>query len=192
MIVNELNGQQHIATITFLVGAITLTPVINQVIRRFLIAKTHQIKLQLNARFTMEFDCHCAMMDLETLENPDNQIKIDRVYGTVGNSLSLIDRLNNILAAALSLVAIFSIVATINVLIIAIALGIIFINSLITRRLNQKQHISSKALSRFDHFFNGFMLVLHHVMYAKEVRLFHLKEYFSDIIMEKKTEACNS
>lgn len=161
MIVNELNGQQHIATITFLVGAITLTPVINQVIRRFLIAKTHQIK-------------------------------IDRVYGTVGNSLSLIDRLNNILAAALSLVAIFSIIATINVLIIAIALGIIFINSLITRRLNQKQHISSKALSRFDHFFNGFMLVLHPVMYAKEVRLFHLKEYFSDIIMEKKTEACNS
>lgn len=189
MIVNELNSQQRIWIIASLVGTITMTPVLNQIIRRFLSAKAYQIKLQLNAQFTMEYDCHCAMMDLETLENPDNQVKIDRVYGTVSSALSLIDRLNNILVAVLSLAVIFSIVATINVLIIAIALGVIFINSLITKRLNQKQHINSKVLSGFDHFLNGFMLVLHHVMYAKEVKLFGLKGYFSDMIMKKKTEA---
>lgn len=189
MIVNELNGGQRTEVLVLLVSAVTLTPVVNQLLRRVLVAKTHQIKLELNALLTLEFDCRCTMMDLGTLENPDNQIRIDRVYGTVGSSLSLIDRLNNILAAALSLAAIFSIVATINVLIIVIALGIIFVNSLITKRLNQRQHMNSKALSGFDHFFNGFMLVLHHVMYAKEVRLFQLKGFFSDMIMEKKTEA---
>lgn len=189
MIVNELNGGRRIEILAFLVGVITLTPVVNQLLGRVLAAKTYQIKLQLNALFTMEFDSRCVMMDLATLENPDNQIRIDRVYGTVGSSLSLIDRLNNILAATLSLAAIFSIVATINVLIIVIALGIIFINSRITKRLNQRQYMNSKALSGFDHFFNGFMLVLHHVMYAKEVRLFQLKGYFSDMIMEKKRSA---
>lgn len=189
MLINELNGQRRMQAILFLVGAITIVPVLNQIIRRFLIARTYQIKLQLNARFIMEYDCRCAMMDLELLENPNTQVKIDRVYGTVSNALSLIDRLTNVLSALLSLAAIFSIVATINVLIIVIALGIIFMNSLITKRLNQKQYRNSKVLSGYDHFFNGFMLVLHHVMYAKEVRMFNLKDYFSGMVMEKKTEA---
>lgn len=188
MIINELNGDKQIDRLFLYVGILTVVPVVNIVLRRILSIQTSKISLRLQAEFAKEYDCHCAMMDLETLENPDIQVKNDRVYPTICNALIVVDQLNAVIISVLNIFAISSLIFFVNIWIIFAIFGIILINSIITQILNRKQYKLSKEISKHDHFFNGFFLVLHHMLYAKEVKIFNLKTYFSDLIMENRME----
>lgn len=77
-------------------------------------------------------------MDYETIEKPDIQSMSNRVFGTFYNAVSIIDRLGALISAVFSIVAVLSIIATINIFIVFVVFAIIFINSIITKRINQK------------------------------------------------------
>lgn len=129
------------------------------------------------------------MMDYETIEDPDIQAMSNRVFGTYSNATVIVDKLGAFISAAFSLVAIFSIIATINIFIIFIVIAVAVLNAFITKRLNQKQFVNRKELSKYDRYLNALLTVLHYISYAKEVRLFNLKSYFADMLFKKRTKA---
>lgn len=189
LIINELTGSQQIKTLALYVGVLVLTPFLNQIVNRLISKHLTSISLRLSALFLKKYNLHTAMMDYENIEKPDIQDLSNRVSGTFYSALQVIDRLTSLVSALFSLIAIFSIIATINIYIIFIVVFIIYANSLITKRLNQKQHLNRKELSKFDRYLNSLLIVLNYIGYAKEVRLFNLKSYFADMLYEKRTEA---
>ena len=189
LIINELINNQQINVLILYVGILVLTPLVDQIINRLIGKHLSSISLRLSATFLKKYNYHTAMMDYETIEKPDIQIMSSRVSGTFYNALQVVDRLGVLISAVFSLIAIFSIIATINIFIIFIVLFILFINSMITKRLNQKQYLNGKELSKYDRYLNSLLSVLDYINYAKEVRLFNLKSYFADMLFEKRTEA---
>ena len=173
MIINELTGEQRIYILIFYICILILTPVVYQIINRFIRRKIENINLMLSAVFSKKYDYHTAMMDFETIEEPDIQTMSNRVFGTFFNATRIIDRLGSLISAIFSLIAIFSIIATINIFIIFIVLIVILVNSIITKHLNQKQFLNNKEISKFDRYSSN---------------LFNLKSYFADMLFKKRME----
>ena len=189
LILNELIGSRQINRLVLYVGTLVLIPVVNQVVKRFVRGKMSCINLKISAKLLQMYNYHTAMMDYQTIEQPNIQILSNRVSGTVSNALGVVDRLRTLLSAIISLIAITSIIVTINLYIILMVIAIIFVNSIITQRLNKKTYLNNKEISKFDRYLNSLLIVLHYQSYAKEVRLFHLKSYFADMLYKKRTEA---
>ena len=189
LIINELMGKQRLNILFFYTGILIMTPVLYQIINRIIGKKKQHISFTLSAIFTKKYNYHTAMMDYETLEKPDIQTMSSRVMGTFHSAASIIDRLGSLLSAVFSIIAVTSVIATINIYIIAVVLIIIFINSIITRQINQKNFINDKKLSKFNRYSSNLLIVLHYISYAKEVRLFDLKSYFSELLYQKSIQA---
>ena len=79
-------------------------------------------------------------MDYETIENPDIQIKKDRAQITIDNTIVLIDKYVGFFASIIKIIVIFSIIATLNIGIVALIMILLCINSLLTKKVNQKMH----------------------------------------------------
>lgn len=188
LIINELIDHHTIYKLCVYIGVLIVTPVLYQIFNRLAARQMTKIKLRLSAVFSKRFNYHTAMMDYDTIEKPDIQTMSSRVSGTYQNAVSIIDQLGALISAALSLIAVISIIATINIFIIFLVLAVVFINALITQRLNQKLFINNKRISEYDRYNSNLLIVLHYISYAKEVRLFNLKSYFSQLLFNKRNE----
>ena len=188
LIINELIDHHTIYKLCVYIGVLIVTPVLYQIFNRLAARQMTKIKLRLSAVFSKRFNYHTAMMDYDTIEKPDIQTMSSRVSGTYQNAVSIIDQLGALISAVLSLIAVISIIATINIFIIFLVLAVVFINALITQRLNQKLFINNKRISEYDRYNSNLLIVLHYISYAKEVRLFNLKSYFSQLLFNKRNE----
>ncbi|MCD8380796.1 MAG: ABC transporter ATP-binding protein/permease [Lachnospiraceae bacterium] len=73
---------------------------------------------------------------------------------------------------------------------VLVVLLVMFLNSCITRRQNAQNHEVDKELSPYQRYIgSSLILVLHGAWAAKEVRLFHLKDFFANRLYEKRCEA---
>lgn len=188
LIINELMDKQQIKVLCFYICILVLTPVLYQIINRLMKRKMTYIRFMLSAAFAKKYDYHTAMMDYETIEKPDVQNMSNRVYGTFYNAVSIIDKLGALISAIFNIIAVLSIIVTINIFIIFIVFIIIFLNSIVTKRINQKAFLNNKELSKYDRYFSNLLIVLHYIGYAKEVRLFDLKSYFAELLYQKRTK----
>lgn len=189
LIINELTAAQRINILCCYISFLILTPLFYQIINRLITNKKTDINLMLSATFSREFNYHTAMMDYEIIENPEIQTMISRTSSTYGNALQILDRLGTLLFTVFNVIAILSIIASINIFIIFIVLLVIFINSFITKKLNQKLFQNNKELSKYDRYYSNMMIVLQYIDYAKEVRLFNLKSFFAELLYNKRLEA---
>ncbi|MCD7842684.1 MAG: ABC transporter ATP-binding protein/permease, partial [Lachnospiraceae bacterium] len=137
-----------------------------------------------------DYDLRSAMRDSETFEDPDIQNINDRIYCTFYNALEVVDNVCELLTAVVILAAIFTIIANLNVTMVLVVLLVMFLNSCITRRQNAQNHEVDKELSPYQRYIgSSLILVLHGAWAAKEVRLFHLKDFFANRLYEKRCEA---
>ena len=188
LIINQLTKEPRIPALAGYISVLIITPVFYQIFNKLIRRKKAQIGLVLSASFTRKFNYYTAMMDYETLENPDIQNKMGRVSGTYNSAMKILDKLGVLLSATLGLFVVLSIISTINIIIIVVVICIMYINSLITKKLNQKRFESNKKLSKYNRYSSNLMIVLNYIGYAKEVRLFDLKSYFAELLYDKKTE----
>lgn len=189
LIINELTTHRRIEVIIAYLTILLVMPVADRSINRLVKAYLEDMKQFLSAKFLREYNYHTAMMDYETLENPDIQDLSVRASGTCSGAVSVVDRLSSLLSACIELAAIFSILASLNVAIILVVLLVIYINSIITKKLKAKQYENKKKLSRYSRYLNSLLIVLDYVHYAKEVRVFNLKSYFAEMLFEKRLAA---
>ena len=188
MIINQLTGEFQRHILYTYVGILLLTPIFYQIFNRFISKKKIAISQQLSAVFTRKYNYHTAMMDYEVLEKPDIQDKSNRVFGTFQGAVQIIDKMGNLVSAVLGLIAILSIIATINIFIIFVVLIVIFINTGVSKHVNQNNFLNNKEVSRFDRYIGNLSIVLNFINYAKEVRLYNLKSHFSEMLYQKRTE----
>ena len=191
LIINELTNEQRINTLILYVGILIVTPVISHIINTSIGLLFSKLGMALNLKFTEVFYDHIANMDYESLENPDVQIVKSRAQSTLDGILGIIDQLNGLLSAIFSLIAISSIITTLNPIIIILIIVIIYINSLVTKKVNHKMYLIGKELSKYDRYQWGFTYMLEQFRYAKEIRLFNLKSFLIEIFVDNKTESNN-
>ena len=78
-------------------------------------------------------------MDYETLENPNIQVMEDRAQQTLNGILGVVNQLSGLLLAMFSLLALISIVFTLNPFLVLLMILLAFFNSIIAKKSNQKQ-----------------------------------------------------
>ena len=189
MIINELISTKNINKIIIYVTILVTTPLINQ-IYNFLINRTlYHLNLMINLNLEINFYKFFAKMDYETIEKPDIQVKKDRAQKTLSDSLNIINQVNILFMALLSLIAISTIVASLNALIIILIVLIIFINSFYKKNSNKKKHNLSLQLSKFDRYQGAYVYMLEDFSYSKETRLFNSSDFLTNIYYKSKQES---
>ena len=189
LIINELINNSRLNILILYVGILTIFPIISQLLNVISNKKITKLSLNLNLKFETDFYDHIASMDYETIENPEIQTLKGRAGETLSGSLSIVDQLSALLSSIFGLIAISSIIITLNPLIIILIIVLIYLNSLVTKWLNKKQFTTRKEISNYSRYEWGLTYMLDNFHYAKEVRLFGIKRFLIQKLIDNKTEA---
>ena len=191
LIINELLNYRRINMLTFYVGVLTLTPVINNIRTNALGWHTERVKQLLDLKFIEKFLFHTMSMDYECLENPETQIMKDRAGSTLSGIIEVIDRLGTLISAVAGLVVFMVIIITINPFIVLFIAVIIFLQSLNTKRVHNKYYIAGKTLSKYDLHQGIYFWMMSDFSYAKEIRLFNLRKLLLGNYIDSKSKSNN-
>lgn len=191
LIINELIQDKNINNLLFYVLMIITIPIFDKLILKIINTYLQKVKMDLSLKFGKKFDYHIMMMDYEVFENPDIQDLIYRANATFVNSISFIDKICEMLSAFLSLFVIFTLLASLNFIIVIIVIVLVFVNAYITKRNNNIQFENEKLLTKFNRFLSQIGVIPTMFTYAKEVRLFDMKDYLTNIVINKGAEANN-
>lgn len=188
MLINELIGQRRIIFLLIYVAILVLIPFLVNIIVGGLNVLLTKLSLNLSSDLNKEFNYYVASMDYETLEKPDIQVLRTRAKGVFVNPLKTIEKIGSLISAIIGLIVVSSIIISLNPMILMLLCLIILINAIITKHLNYKLFLLGKKITVCDRGMVPFAGILTQIVYAKEVRLFDLKSYFSKIIFEKEKE----
>jgi ATP-binding cassette subfamily B protein/ATP-binding cassette subfamily C protein len=189
LIINELTGNRDIRTIMIYIGLIIGLPLLGQVLTTILDQRLNVLQLALKIEHEVEIFAYTADMEYEILEHPDTQSARNRAGMTLGGIAGIIDLVCSLISNSIGLIAILSIVATLNPLLIALIVGIAYINSFITKRITNKLFALNIEASRYDNIKGRLYWMLYSFDYAKEMRVFNLKDWLIQIYTTKYTEA---
>ena len=186
-IINELTKEQRLNYIIIYVGILLITPLVNNFINLFANRYISKLGMELNLKFEAEYFRHTLGMDLEHLETPEVKQLNYRAMDTYTNTLEIIEKLSALITAVLSVIALSALIMTLNPVIIILIVIIIYVNSLVTKRANYKQHLLDKEKSLYDRFLFGMTWSLREGDFGcKEIRLLNLTEMFINIVVDKK------
>lgn len=186
-IINELMREQRIKYIIVYVGILLVVPLLNNFINLFVNRYISKLGMELNLKFEAEYFRHTLGMDLEHLETPEIKQMNYRAMDTYTNTLAIIEKLSALITAVFSVIALSTVIMTLNPIIIILIMIIIYVNSLVTKRANYKQHLIDKEKSLYDRFLFGMTWSLREGDFGcKEIRLLNLIEMFINIVVDKK------
>lgn len=189
MIINELVAGTSIRRIVVYVAILLIFPAVQNTVNYFLDKKTNKLSLQLNLIFNEQFYNHVLDMDYESIENPEIQVKKDRADDALSGIMTIVDQINEITRAFISLLAISSVIITLNPFVILLVIVVIFSNSVMAKHMNLQKHDLGKKLSDFDWYQGGVSYMLNHFSYAKEIRIFNIKSLLIGLFTKSKTES---
>ncbi len=187
LIVNELTGDRNINILILYVSIIIITPVISQIVNIIMNRILMKISMKISLKIETDFYYHVSIMDYELHENPDIMVMKDRTQSTLNSSLRTVDQLSDLISAIISLIAISSIIITLNGFIILLIVTIIYVNSLVTKWLNNKQYLFGRELSKCERRQWGITHMLNGAFYAKELRLFNLNSLLINMFVDRKS-----
>ncbi|MDR2615119.1 MAG: hypothetical protein LBC28_00925, partial [Oscillospiraceae bacterium] len=182
LIINELSGDRRLDVIVLFVGLLAGLPVVNRVLEQFMKKAIYRLEMALELKHSLEFKSFVADMDYETLEDPEIQAMKERAFNTNGNMLNVANHLSQLSSSVIGLVALSSIIVTLNPLLIALIVGVAYVNSLFSKRINYKIFLLNKELSKRDSFDWAYYYMLERFEYAKEIRLFSIKNLLINIL----------
>ena len=189
MIVNELINLKREELIMAYILILLATPVITRIIYRIANAYLYKIYIAYQLKFGNQFRYHIMKMDYEIMEKPDKQ---DLIYNSLDiccNAFRTVDRLCSLLSSFLSLITIVSLISILNFLIVIIILVMVFINSLIAKYVKKRQFNNNLEYNKYQRYIGNFSASALMPMYAKEFRLYNIKDFFVEIINSKTKEA---
>jgi ABC-type multidrug transport system, ATPase and permease components len=189
LIINELIGGRDTAKLIVYIGVLIVTPVIGQTANFFLGGYLQKLTLALRLQFEAEFYTHNVNMDYESLENPDIQVRQTIAEGTLGNALDVVDELYGLMSAIVTLLALSSIIITLDPLVIVLIVCIVYIDFTINKKLTRAAHDTVKQLGIFNRLQSAYKFMLGDIMFAKEVRLFNINDFLLSIYTDSKSKS---
>lgn len=189
LIINELTNQMRMHMIMIYVIAILTIPVVKYLVNAILTRIMSKLSMSLRLRFDKDYYCLTSNMDYKTLEMPDIQTKRQRARQDSQNNLFVIDLLFNGISAFFNLIAVSSIIITLNPCILILLLTIVYINSLVTKWLRERNFILDKEHTKYFRREYCSTYALDDLQFAKEVRLFDLCDFFIEKFVNSRTES---
>lgn len=186
LLINELSGSRDMKTLAFYVGIIILTPLFQRLLYTAINRVTAKQKIYLHTDIIKSFYAHTTRMDYESLENPEIQEQNQRALQSLDSSFRVVENLSGLLSAFLSFAAISSLIIWLNPLIIVVILFVVYLNSIITKRIDEKAHLISIEIDKNSRQEWGATYMLQNIHFAKEMRLFNLSEMFLDFFVKVK------
>lgn len=186
LMINELTGNRDITILTVYVSIVIFTPLLQQLLYTAINRVTTKQRIYLNTDIIKNFYAHTTRMDYEFIESPEVQVKQRRALDALDSSFGVVTNLSGLLSAFLSFVAISSLIISLNPLIIVAILAVVYLNSIITKRIDEKSHIISIEIDKNGNKLWAATFMLENIRYAKEIRLFNLREMFIDFFVKVK------
>ncbi|MCL2212986.1 MAG: ABC transporter ATP-binding protein/permease [Oscillospiraceae bacterium] len=175
LIINELIGEARTEVLAVLVGVLVGTPLVGQVFNffahRYKQRKWNEIQVNIQCKFRF----HNVSMDYENIERPTYNTMIDRIEDTFWRLDNYVSQMLRIVTAILGMVAVASIIAVLNPLIIVLISVMILVNALFTNRANKKSYELGKESSKEDNRGWAYREMLTWRGYAKDLRLYNIE-----------------
>lgn len=192
LIINELTKGELTNRVIWYTVALLSIPVINQLLGILF----GRIIFKTSERLTLiqleEFYKHVTKMDYETLESPDIQDQKNRAVNILGNSFQVVDYLWNFLSAILMLISISTIIASLNIFVVVLIIVIVGINSVITKKLDKERFEFDKIVQAKERKQWGINYMLDMFEYAKELRLFNIKDMLIEKLINSEKDIISS
>ena len=189
LIINELTGERRTDVLLMYIGITVGIPFIQGVVISSLNVYLNNLRYNFMVRVKVDYINHCADMDLESMENPDIQILRERAEETTSESLSTFEHLSGLASAIISVVMCVSIISVLNPWLLALVIVVVIINYTNSKWLEKKSYEMNFEIGKLNRFGWPVMNYLSDLRYAKEVRLYHLKDYFIKLYRDKRIEA---
>ena len=188
LIVNELTNNRNLEVILVYTSIIVISPVLSHLINTVINQYTKKLQLKISLNFDLTFYTHSLQMDYETFEDPDIQLTKTRSQNTLNNIWKSVHLIFSFISSLFSFVLILSIVSTLSPLVVCLILIFMLLNSLITKKINQKLFELDKQGTEYDRHRWGITYMIEQNSYAKEVRLFGIKSLLLDMYEKNQTK----
>ena len=189
LIINELLNKSFSYELAIYTAVLTATPVVHAFINFYLGKYGWKLKNALRLNFEIDFYSFVLSMDYETIENPDMQTKKERASDTINTFLETVDHAYNFFGAIVTLVSISYVLFTLNPLVVLFIVVLLSINTIYAKYTNKKLYKVGLELSRLDKYNGAYYYMLNYPEYAKEVRLFGIKDFLLGLYENSKKES---
>lgn len=187
IIIQLTEGNSTIEIATY-ICILVFSPLLNILITSIVNMYLTKARMRLNIKLEKCFYEQISTMDYETLENPEIQTMKERAAETCGGSIEVCDQLIAFVGKIISILAISTIIATLNPLIIVIICITICLNSIIIKRLNKKRFFYDQEVSKNNRKLWGFSYMLENFHFAKELRLFNATNLLVEKVVDNHEE----
>lgn len=189
LIINELTGERRIDILLIYVGITTGIPLMQSVIISSLSVYLSDLRYNFMIKVKINFISHCADMDYETMENPDMELLKERAEETMADSLNTFQYLSDLISAVISVVTCAAIISILTPFILVLVIIVFVLNYYNNKWVNNKTFLMNKEISKYNRYGWPIVRYFSDLKYAKEIRLYHLKDYFSKLYSDKRIEA---
>lgn len=186
LIINELTGGRDIKKLVIYTSIVILTPLFQRLLYTAINRVTTKQRIYLHTKIIKDFYAHTTLMDYESIESPEIQEKHQRALDSLDSSFRVVENISGLLSAFLSFVAISSLIISLNPLIIVVILFVVYLNSVITKRIDEKAHLINIEIDKNSRREWGATYMLQNIHFAKELRLFNLRDMFIDFYAKVK------
>ena len=189
LIINELTEEKRVSILLTYIGITAAIPFVQKVIISSMNVYLNRLRYYFMIEVKTNFIRHCANMDLETMENPDIQILKERAEETTADALNTFEYLNGFVSAIISLILCTSIIAKFNSLILLIVIVVVTIDFFNNKWISQKNFTMNNKIGKYNRYGWPIVSYFADLKYAKEMRLYNLKDYFIKLYKDKRNEA---
>ncbi len=186
LIINELLAGEVTRRLILYIVLLLMIPLMNSLLNTAIDKLLFSLTEKLTLANLREFYHHVTQMDYETLENPEILDKKQRATDILGNNFVVVDYICNLFSSLLKLALISTIIIALNPFIILLVVLVIFVNSVITKRHDQKKHELEKRVQSQERLQWGVNFMLDMFEYAKEVRLFKIGDFLIDKLINSE------
>ncbi|MCD7841023.1 MAG: ABC transporter ATP-binding protein/permease [Lachnospiraceae bacterium] len=172
-IINELIAQDITKTVLYAVLLVSAT-FLQTSINAFLTVKADKRKLVLRDQLGGIFFRQVVDMDYASFESPDILHMKEHADNALDSVFTAVDSLAAIFSAVISFAIVFSVVAAINPLMIVFILGVVWINSGLTKRLNVRIYETNLELDNYWLTEWAADFQMNDPSFAKEIRVFDI------------------
>ena len=187
-IINELTGGHRIEVLIIYLAILCISPLISHLIELTVGVYAAGLRRKLSRRLEENFHIRVSEIDFEALEKPDIAIIRERISHHASAPIYMLDNVVRFFESVLGILALSSVITTLNPVFLIMLIAIAYVNSLVTKRIYEHNHQNEIQLGELYNPYWIYQSYLGDHTYEKEIRLFDAKPLFISIFSKKGKE----
>jgi len=188
LIINELTSEKRVDILIIYIGISVGIPFLQSIITSSLNVYINNLRNSFMVKCKIDFINHCADMDLECMENPEVEMLKERAEETTSDSLDIFECLSNLVSSVISVIMCTSVISILNPLLLILVIIVVIINYFNNRWINEKNYSINQEVGKYNRYGWPIVNYFSNLKYAKEIRLYNLKDYFIKLYTDKRFE----